>query len=367
EQKKKMSVSTSLLPFPWKRKKVTLLDVPGFADFIGEAIEAMRVVDGAVFVISAVSGLEVQAELLWRMADERNLPRLVFINKMDRENASFRRCVDELREAFGTRIVPLQLPLGEEHDFRGVVDLATGRALVYRDAMFSEEDPPEDMRDDMEEAREKLIEGAAESSDDLMERYLNEEEISSEEVYQALLAGISAGTVVPVLCGSATHNIAVHPLMDAIVSGLPSPHMAPDVRGKKPGSGTEVSLKADDKGPLAALVFKTVSDPYVGRLTYFRVFSGCLKADSSVYNTNREKEERVGQIFVVRGKQQLPVREIPAGDIGAVPKLSETVTGDTLCDKSNPLILPDIDFPEPVMSLAVEPKSKGDEDKPVSY
>jgi elongation factor G len=363
EQKKKMSVSTSLLPFTWKKRKVNLLDVPGFADFIGEAIEALRVVDGAVFVISAVSGLEVQAELLWSMADERDLPRLVFINKMDRENASFRRCLQELQEVFGTRIVPLQLPLGEEHDFHGVVDLTTGKALVYRDGKMSEEDPPEEMREDIEEAREKLIEGAAESSDDLMERYLNEEEISSEEVYQALLTGISSGTVVPVLCGSATHNIAVHPLMDAIVNGLPSPAIIPEIKGVKPGSGAEVALRPDEKGSLAALVFKTVSDPYVGRLTYFRVFSGCLRADSSVYNPNRDKEERVGQIFVVRGKQQIPVREIPAGDIGAVPKLAETVTGDTLCDKANPVQLPGIEFPEPVMSLAVEPKSKGDEDK----
>ncbi len=363
EQKKKMSVSTSLLPFPWKKKKVNLLDVPGFADFIGEAIEALSVVDGAVFVISAVSGLEVQAEILWRMADDRDLPRLVFINKMDRENASFRRCLEELQEVFGSRIVPLQLPLGEEHDFRGVVDLTTSKALVYREGKLSEEEPPGGMADEIAEARERLIEGAAESSDDLMERYLNEEEISSEEVYGALLSGISAGTIVPVLCGSASHNIAVHPLMDAIVSGLPSPDMRKEVVGVKPGSGLETSIKCDDKGPLAALVFKTVSDPYVGRLTYFRVFSGCLKADTSVYNPNRDKEERVGQIFMVRGKQQIPVREVPAGDIGAVPKLSETGTGDTLCDKSNPVMLPGIDFPEPVMSLAVEPKSKGDEDK----
>ena len=363
EQKKKMSVSTSLLPFAWKKRKVNLLDVPGFADFIGEAIEALRVVDGAVFVISAVSGLEVQAELLWRMADERNLPRLVYINKMDRENASFRRCLEELQEVFGTRIVPLQIPLGEEHDFRGVVDLTTNKALVYSGDKSSEEDPPEDMREAIDEAREKLIEGAAESSDELMEKYLNEEELTSEEVYAALLSGISSGAVVPVLCGSASHNIAVQPLMDAIVNGLPSPEVLPEVSGLKPGGQQEVVIKCDEKGPLSALVFKTVSDPYVGKLTYFRVFSGSLKADTPVHNANREKEERVGQVFLIRGKQQIPVREVPAGDIGAVPKLSETATGDTLCEKANPVILPGIEFPEPVMSLAVEPKSKGDEDK----
>ncbi len=363
EQKKKMSVSTSLLPFPWKGNKINLLDVPGFADFIGEAIEALRVVDGAIFVISAVSGLEVQAEILWRMADERRLPRMVFINKMDRENASFRRCLDELQEVFGPRVFPLQLPIGEEHDFRGVVDLTTNKALVFDGGKMTEEDPPSDMEDAISEARERLIEGAAESSDELMERYLNEEELTSEEVYAALLSGISSGAIVPVLCGSATHNIAVQPLMDAIVNGLPSPAIQSEVTGLKPSSEEEITLKCDESESLSALVFKTVSDPYVGKLTYFRVFSGSLKADTPVFNPNREKEERVGQVFIVRGKQQIPVREIPAGDIGAVPKLSETATGDTLCDKSKPVILPGIKFPEPVMSLAVEPKSKGDEDK----
>jgi elongation factor G len=363
EQKKKLSVSTSLLPFEWNKHKVNLLDVPGFPDFIGETIQAMRVADGAIFVISAVSGLEVQAEIAWRMADEMNLPRLVFINKMDRENANFQQCLDELIEVFGTRIFPLQLPIGEEHDFRGVVDLTKNKAIVYSGDKSSEEDIPADMEDQIAEARERLIEGAAESSDDLMERYLNEEEISSEEVYAALLSGISHGAIVPVLCGSSTHNIGIQPLMDAVVSGLPSPAIRSEISGVKPGGDQEVTLECDEKSPLSALVFKTISDPYVGKLTYFRVFSGSVKADTPVFNASRDKEERVGQIFVIRGKTQIAVREIPAGDIGAVPKLSETSTGDTLCDKGNPVLLPGIEFPDPIMSLAVEPKSKGDEDK----
>ncbi len=363
EQKKKISVSTSLLPFEWNNHKVNLLDVPGFPDFIGETIQAMRVADGAIFVISAVSGLEVQAEIVWRMADELKLPRLVFINKMDRENASFQNCLDELTEVFGTRIFPLQLPIGEEHDFRGVVDLTKNKAIVYSDDKSSEEDPPADMEDQIAEARERLIEGAAETSDDLMERYLNEEEISSEEVYSALLSGIARGAIVPVLCGSSTHNIGIQPLMDAIVNGLPSPSIRTEITGVKPGGDQEVTLKCDEKSPLSALVFKTISDPYVGKLTYFRVFSGSVKADSPIYNSTRDKEERVGQIFVTRGKAQIAVREIPAGDIGAVPKLSDTATGDTLCEKASQILLPGIEFPDPIMSLAVEPKSKGDEDK----
>jgi elongation factor G len=363
EQKRKISVTISLLPFSWKKHKINLLDVPGFADFIGEAVEAMRVVDGAIFVISAVSGLEVQTEILWKMADGLNLPRLVFINKMDRENASFHRCVDELTNVYGTRIVPLQIPIGEEHSFRGVVDLTKNKAIVYQDGKYSEEDIPAEMEETIAEAREKLIEGAAESSDELMEKYLNEEEFAPEEVYSALLAGISTGAIIPVLCGSATHNVAVHPLMDAIVNGLPSPAIMGEIKGKKPSSNQEMTIKCDEKSPLSAVVFKTITDPYVGKLTYFRVYSGSLRADSTIYNSSRDKDERVGQVFVIRGKNQIPVREISAGDIGGVAKLSETSTGDTLCDKNNPVILPGIEFPDPIISLAVYPKTKGDEDK----
>ncbi len=364
EQKRKISVSTSILPFEWKKHKVNLLDVPGFADFLGEAVQVVRVVDGAIFVISAVSGLEVQAEIIWRLADKWNLPRLVFINKMDRENASFQRCLDELKNVYGSKIVPFQIPIGEEHDFRGVVDLIGNRAIIFKeDGSYGEEEIPRELGDMVTEAREKLVEGAAEANDELMEKYLNEEELSSEEIAEALLSGISSGAIVPVLCGSATHNIAVQPLMDSIISGLPSPDYRKEIKGKKPGGDQEISFPCEDKAPLASLVFKTISDPYVGKLTYFRVFSGSLKADSPIYNPNRDKEERIGQVFVIRGKNQIPVREIAAGDIGGVPKLSETSTGDTLCEKSNPIVLPGIEFPEPIISLAVEPKTKGDEDK----
>ncbi len=364
EQKRQISMNATPLPFEWNKLKVNLIDTPGFADFIGEVIGALRAVDSVIFVLSAVSGVEVQTELIWKRADALGMPRLVFVNKMDRENASFHKCLEQLNGLYGTKVVPLQLPIGEESDFRGLVDLVTNRALVFQGGgNFKEEDIPADMESAVADAREKLIEGVAESNDTLLEKYLEGETLDPAEVNQALLESISNGSLIPVLCGSATHQIGVHQLLDAVATGLPSPLIKEEVAGHKPGSKDEVVFKASPSDPLAALVFKTVSDPYVGKLTYFRVFSGTLKADSGVYNSRSDKEERIGQVFVIRGKNQIPVREIAAGDIGGVAKLSETSTGDTLCDRGKPIVLPAIEFPRPIFSLAIEPKSKGDEDK----
>ena len=364
EQKRGISVKATPLAFEWKGHKVNLIDTPGFADFIGEVISVLRVIDGAVFVISAVAGVEVQTELIWKMADDSGYPRIVFVNKMDRENASFQRCLDQLTQIYGSRIVPFQLPIGEEHDFRGVVDLISSKAYLYgEDGKATEKEIPADMQDRVAEARDRIIEGAAEASDELMERYLEGEELVESEVLSALLKGVSEGAIVPVLCGSATRNMGVDLLSDAILNSLPSPERLGEITGAKRGSGEEVTLKANPVSPLAALVFNTISDPYVGKLTYFRVFSGTLTSDSSVYNSSRDKEERVGQVFYICGKNQIPAREITAGDIGGVAKLTDTSTGDTLCQKDAPIVLPPIEFPDPIMSRAVEPKTKGDEDK----
>ncbi len=364
EQKRQISINATPLPFEWNRLKINLIDTPGFADFIGEVIGALRAVDAAVFVLSAVSGVEVQTELIWKRADARQMPRLVFVNKMDRENASFDKCLEQLNGLYGTKVVPLQLPIGEESNFRGVVDLVTNKALVFdAEGSCKEEDIPADMESAVAEAREKLIEGVAESNDTLLEKYLEGEELDPDEVNKALLDSISNGSLIPVLCGSATHRIGVQQLLDTVATGLPSPLIQPEIKGHKPGSEEEVAFRASTGEPLAALVFKTVSDPYVGKLTYFRVFSGTFKADSTVYNPRGEKEERIGQVFVIRGKNQIPVREITAGDIGGVAKLTETATGDTLCERAKPILLDPIEFPKPVFSLAIEPKSKGDEDK----
>jgi len=364
EQKRGISVNATPLTFEWRDVKINLIDTPGFADFIGEVVATLRVVDCAVFVLSAVAGVEVQTEIIWKMADDKDMPRSIFINKMDRENASFERCLQQLQDIYGSRIVPFQLPIGEEHDFKGVVDLIANKAFIYDGEGKAEEiDIPGDMADQVEAAREKVIEGAAEASDELMEKYLEEEEISEEEVLEALLDGVSQGKVVPVLCGSATHNIAVDRLIITMVNALPSPAVIEEITAFKRGSDEEITLKASVDSPLSALVFSTISDPYVGRLTYFRVFSGTISSDSTVYNPNRDKDERIGQVFVICGKSQVSVQEIPTGDIGGVAKLAATATGDTLCDKNNPVVLPSIQFYDPVMSLAVEPKTKGDEDK----
>jgi len=364
EQKRGISVNATPLTFVWKDVKINLLDTPGFADFVGEVVATIRVVDSAVFVLSAVAGLEVQAEIIWKMADDKHMPRLVFINKMDRENASFQRCLQQLEDIYGSKIVPFQLPIGEEHDFKGVVDLIANKAFLYSDEGKAEEaDIPDDLAEEVESAREKVIEGAAEASDELMEKYLEEEDISEEEVLNALLDGISQGKVVPVLCGSATHNIAIDQLTNTLVNALPSPANIKEVIVVKKDSDEEVALEATADSPLSALVFSTISDPYVGRLTYFRVFSGTITSDSSVYNPNHDTDERIGQVFVIQGKNQVPVHEITAGDIGGVAKLSKTATGDTLCGKGNKVVLPPIKFFDPVMSLAVQPKTKGDEDK----
>ncbi|OFW56997.1 MAG: translation elongation factor G [Candidatus Solincola sediminis] len=363
EQKRGISVSSTPLAFEWQDYKMNLIDTPGFADFIGEVVGTLRVIDGAVFVVSAVAGLEVQTELIWKMADEYGYPRVVFVNKMDRENASFQRCLDEFQNVYGARVVPLQLPIGEEHDFKGVVDLIANKAYFYDNGATREGDIPPDMMGQVEAAREKVIEGAAEANDELMERYLEEEELGEQEVLDALLRGVSEGTIVPMLCGSATHNIGIDLLMKAIINSLPSPARREEIVGVKKGGNEEISLKAREDSSLCALVFNTISDPYVGKLTYFRVFSGVMSSDGTVYNPNRDKEERIGQVFMVRGKNQIPVREIAAGDIGGIAKLTETTTGDTLCAKDKQLVLPPIRFPDPIMSLAVAPKTKGDEDK----
>jgi elongation factor G len=363
EQKRGISVGSTPLAFDWRGYKINLIDTPGFADFIGEVVSTLRVIDGAVFVVSAVAGLEVQTELIWKMADEYGYPRMVFVNKMDRENASFQRCLEEFQNVYGSRVVPFQLPIGEEHNFKGVVDLIANKAYIYEGEKAKERDIPPEMMEQVAAAREKVIEGAAETNDELMEKYLEEEELDEKDVLDALMQGVSNGTLVPILCGSATHGTGIDLLLKAVTGSLPSPAVREEITGTKKGGGEEISIKAREDSSLCALVFNTISDPYVGKLTYFRVFSGVLSSDGTAYNPNRDKEERIGQVFVIRGKNQISVKEIGAGDIGGIAKLTETTTGDTLCDRDHPIILPPIRFPDPIMSLAVAPKTKGDEDK----
>ena len=367
EIKRQVTIGTALAPLEWKGVKVNLLDTPGFFDFIGEVQGALRVADSAIVAVCAVSGVEVGTEKVWSYADAYNLPRLVFINKIDRENANFDAVLEQLRQFFGVKVFPLQFPLGQENSFKGVIDLVKMKALVYTDntgLALQEEDIPAELQEKALNLREKLVEAAAEADDELMEKYLEEEPLSEEEINRALRIGTLEGKIVPVLCGSGIMNYGIQPLLDLVTSALPSPADRPPAPGALPGKADEeVVRKADPGEPLSALVFKTLADPYVGRVNYFRVYSGTLKADSQVFNFNKEKAERIGSLFFMRGKNQIQTDQIIVGDIGAVAKLAVTATGDTLGDKNNPIVFPPIEFPEPVISFAVEPKSKGDEEK----
>jgi elongation factor G len=361
ETAKGISISLALAPFEWKEHKINLLDAPGYADFLGDAEAGLRAADAVIIVVSAVEGVEVQARVVWDIAEHLGLPRAIFINKLDRERASFQRTLDELVEVFGPRIAPLHVPIGEEHDFAGVADLLTERAFTYADGAKTEGDIPGGLADQVSSLREKLVESIVEADDALMERYLEGGPIEPKEIIATLSKGVAAGSTVPVLTGAATKGIGVDLLAEFIVDEIPSPAERPPAKAKK--GEEEVELTPDPAGPLAALVYKTLSDPYVGKLTFFRVYSGTFRPDQTVFNATQNSDERVGQVFTMHGKTQEPVSEVPAGDIAAVAKLAHTITGDTFATRQAPFALPGIEFPDPLLALAIEPKTKGDEDK----
>jgi elongation factor G len=363
EVRRGISVSLALAPIEWNGVKINVLDAPGYADFIGDVKGALRAADACLFVVSAVDGVEVQTEAVWEMAAEAGLPRALFVNKLDRERASFDRTLDQLTKGFGTQVAPVQLPIGEEHDFSGVMDLLSRRAWRYESSPAGTEgDWPDDLAAKAEPYREKLQDAVAEADDALLEKYLDQGELSSEEIVRGVKAGLAEAKFAPVLVGAAGRPIGVDRLAAFIVDAFPSPLDRPPAAAAAK-DGTERELPCDPNGPVAALVFKTVSDPYVGRITMFRTSSGKIRPDSSVHNEIKHTEERVGQLFTLRGKDHETVSEVPSGDIGAVAKLAHTTTGDTLSAKSDPLTLPGIEWPEPLLAVAVEPKTKGDEDK----
>ena len=362
ERRRKISVSTSIVPCEWQGHKISILDTPGYADFVGEVKGAVRVADGAMVLVDAASGVEVGTELVWNYADDQSLPRLIFINKMDRENANFQRALDQLKEVFEeVNFVPMQLPIGTQSDFRGVVDLVKMRA--YLGEKGEEGEIPAELQDQAESYHQQLVETAAEADDELIMKYLEGEELTLEEVQRGLKARIRSGDLVPILCGSALTNQGIQPCLDALVAYLPSPMEGSEIRATNPATGEEEILELNEAAPLTALVFKTMADPYVGKLTYFRVYSGAMESDSRAFNPRSRQEERIGQLYLLRGKEQSPVKRLGAGDVGAVAKLTETRTGDTLCDRGHPLSLPGIEFPIPVYSAAITPKTKADLDK----
>ena len=351
EVKRGGSTQMSMVPCIWNNHKVNLIDTPGYADFMGEVVSGLRVADGAVIVVAAPSGIEVGTEQMWDILEQSSTPRIVVINKMDRENADFNGAVDALQERFGRQCVPTHVPIGSEAGFKGVISL-----------LGSDQNLPADMAQEIEEARERLTEAVAESDDDLATRYLEGESLSEQELKDGLRKGVASGQIVPVLPCSATSEVGVQELMDALVDYMPSPSdVAPPV-AQYASTSEEATLPAES-GSLAALVFKTTADPYVGKVSYFRVYSGAFQSDSQIWNSNKGQGERVGQVFTVRGKNQEQAPQITVGDIGAVAKLSTTTTGDTLCQREEPWILPGMSFPGANHTVAVYPKSKQDVDK----
>ena len=349
EQRREASVQTAIVPCTWRDHKINLLDTPGYADFRGDVIAATRVADSAVIAVAAPSGVEVGTTQMWRIAEERGLPRILFVSKLDRENTDFGRVLDSLTETFGRACVAVQVPVGSEADFSGVVNLLDPDAGI-----------PDGLESEVEEARERLVEAVAETDDDLTTKYLEGEELTSEEIVAGLKQGIASGEIVPVMAGAATVGIGATDLMDAIVNLLPSPAESTTATT---ADGDEVELDGDPNGPLAAIVFKTAADPFVGKLSYFRVYNGTFKSDSQIANATRDESERAGQLFVMTGKEQEPVPGLAPGDIGVVPKISSVLTGDTLTDRGNQLRLAGLEFGPPVHRMAVYPKTKADLDK----
>ena len=351
----------------FKPHRINIIDTPGHVDFTVEVERSLRVLDGAIAVYDGVAGVEPQTETVWRQADKYNVPRICFINKLDRIGADFFFCVNSIKERLGANAVPIQLPIGSEADFKGVVDLINNRAIIWTGdelgAKFEFQPIPDDLKDLAEEYRSKLVESAVECDDQLLEKYLNDGEISVEELKRAIRKGTLEKKLFPVLCGAAFKNKGVQPLLDAVVDFLPSPIDIAHVRGIDPNTGEEIERKTDDNEPFSALAFKIMSDPYVGKLTFFRVYSGTLKKGSYIYNSTKGKKERIGRLLLMHANQREEIDEVNAGDIAAAVGLKDTTTGDTLCDENKPIVLESMTFPEPVIDLAIEPLTRADQDK----
>jgi elongation factor G len=365
EVDRKHSISAAVAYVEWKDTKINLLDTPGFGIFLMEARSALRVADSAAIVVSGVTGVEVNTERVWKFADQFELPRVVIINKMDRERASFSRTLEALQKKFGKNVVPIQLPIGEEKDFKGVIDLVSMKAYKYAtdgSGKYEVTDIPTEAKSEADQWREGLIEKVAEGDDTLMERFFEQGGLSQEELIDGLKREVSHHQIFPVLLDSASHNIGGHPILDAMVALLPSADEAKTIEGRN-AKGETISFERRAEAFPIALVFKTFSDPFSGRVSLFRVFSGTFKSDTSYWNTTKDHDERIGKLQILQGKQQVPVPELRAGDIGAVAKLKDVHTGDTLAAKDHPIVIEHIKYPEPAISFAIEPKARGDEDK----
>ena len=366
EIKRKISITSALDHCEWNDHSIHIVDTPGYGNFIADTRACMRTLDCAVVILSAISGVKAQTEEVWSWANEFEIPRIAFVNKMDRERANFFRAIDDMEKALGARGVAIQIPIGVEENFSGVIDLIRMKAFTYADdqsGKYSEGEIPAEYLEEARRLREMMVETVAEAYDALTEKYLDSGELTEEEILDGLRVGTMRNTFTAVLCGSATQNIGAAHLLDAVCAYLPSPLDRTKAVGISPKNGETIERAPSETEPFSALVFKTTSDPYTGKITIFRIYSGVLNSDSSIYNSSKEVTERIGQIFELEGKKQKPIKQAVAGDIVAVSKLKETVTGDTLCDEAKPIVYAPAKQLLPVISYAIEPKTKADEDK----
>jgi elongation factor G len=367
EQERGITITSAATTCMWKDHRINIIDTPGHVDFTIEVERSLKVLDGAVAVFCSVGGVEPQSETVWRQADKYHVPRIAFINKMDRVGADFNRGVEMIRERLGANPLPLQLPIGAEEDFRGLVDLVSMQAIVWDDvslgAQYEVADIPADMADEVAAAREALLEEISSSDEVLMEKYLAGEELSLDEIKNAVRIGTRNLEFCPVLCGSAFKNKGVQTLLDAVIDYMPSPLDVPPIKGLHPATGEELERPADDDAPFAALAFKVMTDPFVGQLTFFRVYSGVAESGKTVSNSTKDKKERFGRLLKMHSNKREEVKQVYAGDIAAAVGLKYATTGDTLCDLTSPCLLESMEFPEPVIHLSVEPKTKSDQEK----
>jgi elongation factor G len=366
ERERGITIVSAAVSAEWKGYQINIIDTPGHIDFTAEVQRSLRVLDGGVVVFDAVQGVEPQSETVWRQADRYGVPRICFVNKMDRIGASFENTIESIKQRLGANPIPMQIPIGSEGGFKGVVDLLTLKAIYWDDELGREErieDVPADMADSATTARSRMVEQIAELNDDLIVKYLEGEEISNDELKTALRGAVLTAQAAPVFCGSSLRNKGVQNVLDAVIDYLPSPADVLPVRGINPEDSEEVERPAEDDAPLSALVFKIVTDPYVGRLAYFRVYSGKISTATTVYNSTKGRRERIGRLLRMYADRREDITDVYAGDIAAVLGLKETFTGDTLCDPAHPVALENITFPEPVISVAVEPKTMADQDK----
>lgn len=366
ERERGITIASAAVSAVWKDYQINIIDTPGHIDFTAEVQRSLRVLDGGIVIFDAVQGVEPQSETVWRQADRYKVPRICFVNKMDRVGSSYDRTIAMIRERLGANPIMVQVPVGEEAGFKGVIDLLHERAILWEDDLGSlprEAEIPPDLRNQAEEMRERMVEQIAETDDDLTLKYLEGEEITAEELRASLRRAVIENKATPVYCGSSLRNKGVQPLLDAVLDFLPSPRDVPPVRGFHPSTGEQTERPADDDAPLSALVFKIVTDPYVGRLAYLRVYSGKITQGTTVYSSTKGKRERIGRLLRMYADRREDVNEVLAGDIGATLGLKDSFTGDTLCDAANPIQLEAISFPEPVISVAIEPKTTADQDK----